>query len=396
MIEITNKEDCCGCTACEEGCPLHCITMVPDGEGFLYPRVSESDCIHCNLCDSVCPFTNENAPMAPIESFAARNDDEAIRRESSSGGAFTALAERVIRNGGIVFGVRFNEQWQTVFDHTDNSEGLKAFIGSKYVQAQVGNTFNEVRNFLKQGRQVLFTGTPCQVAGLRHFLKQKDENLLTMDFICHGVPSPKVWERYLAEVTSNNIGAINDVQFRNKKDGWKHYNFVIDYNHAGEHFHLHSWYEQNPYMRAFLHDLILRPSCYHCKIKGGRSGSDLTMADFWGIDGVMPLIDDDKGISAIIANTERGFHLVNNSGVKLWSSRREDILAHNPSLELCAKPHPRRDMFFKLLDSTESIVTLIEDSFRVTIWDKINKAPKYLAAKFFSILKRFSRRHSEV
>lgn len=236
MIQITDKIQCCGCTACAERCPRHCIQMKTDAEGFLYPEVDESACVHCDLCDKVCPMLHVAEAKMPISVWAAKNNDGEIVRSSSSGGVFTALAEQVVRNSGVVFGVRFNEQWQAVFDHADTLEGLAAFRGSKYVQASVGNAFAEAREFLKAGRQVLFSGTPCQISGLNRFLSRKYDNLLTVDFICHGVPSPKVWSRYLDEVTKHAWHAIRDVQFRDKSDGWRKFNFVIDYDTTSGHW----------------------------------------------------------------------------------------------------------------------------------------------------------------
>jgi Coenzyme F420-reducing hydrogenase, beta subunit len=221
MIKILDKKECCGCEACIQVCPKQCIVFDEDSEGFRYPKVDESVCIDCGACKRTCPILSPYENRKPLSLQAAINPDISIRKQSSSGGLFTMLAERVIRDGGVVFGVRFDKDWQAVFDYTESIDGLAAFRGSKYVQARVGNAFTCVKDFLKEGRKVLFTGTSCQVAALRHFLHLDFENLLLVDIVCHGVPSPKVWRLYLNEVTQNAVRAISDVQFRNKNKGGK-------------------------------------------------------------------------------------------------------------------------------------------------------------------------------
>ena len=206
MIEIKEKAFCCGCNACVQRCPKQCISMHEDEEGFLYPRVDKTICIECGLCEKVCPVINQNEPRKPLKVYAAYNKDEKIRRESSSGGVFTAIAEQVIDEGGIVFGACFDENWEVKHDYTETKEGLKAFRGSKYVQSRIKDNYQKAEHYLKEGRKVLFSGTPCQIAGLKKYLCKEYENLLTVDFICHGVPSPKVWRMYLNETIARQCG----------------------------------------------------------------------------------------------------------------------------------------------------------------------------------------------
>lgn len=367
MINIIDKYNCCGCEACVQACPKRCISFDEDSEGFRYPKVDESLCVECGVCERTCPFLNPYEHRIPQSQVAAFNPDNLIRELSSSGGIFTMLAERVIREGGVVFGVRFDEHWQAVFDYTENIEGLAPFRGSKYVQARVGLAFQQVRDFVKQGRKVLFTGTSCQVAALRHFLGHDFDNLLLVDIICHGVPSPKVWARYLDEVTRNTVQAISDVQFRNKKQGWKRFNVDMKYDHQGQHYTISSWHQQNHFMRIFLQDVILRPSCYACKAKGGRSGSDMTIADFWGIDQLNPQMDDDQGTSLVLVYTPKGAEQINALGLETWEAQYADILRYNPSVEKSKVEHPKRSEFFARLDSSKSIVNLIDDTLRVPI-----------------------------
>ena len=200
MIEILNKKDCCGCSACVQICPVKCIHLQEDEEGFLYPIVDKAKCIECGQCEKVCPFLNIENERKPIKVFAAQSKDDQLRLNSSSGGIFSLLAECVLAEGGVVFGVRFDDNWQPVFDYAENIAELDAFRGSKYVQAIVGNAYIDAKAFLKQGRKVMFSGTSCQIAGLKKFLKTEYENLLTVDVVCHGVPSPLVWRHYLQEI----------------------------------------------------------------------------------------------------------------------------------------------------------------------------------------------------
>lgn len=191
MIRIVDKRDCCGCSACVQRCPKHCITLQEDAEGFLYPYVDESSCIDCGLCEKVCPMLHSGEPRKPLVVYAARNRNEKVRLQSSSGGVFTALAETVVHEGGVVFGVCFDEKWEVVHTYADNCDELVKFRGSKYVQSKMGDCYQQVETFLKAGRKVLFSGTPCQIRGLKLFLRKEYENMLAVDVICHGVPDRK-------------------------------------------------------------------------------------------------------------------------------------------------------------------------------------------------------------
>lgn len=200
MIDIKDKKECCGCSACASICPKHCIAMKEDFEGFLYPQVDEKTCINCGLCEKVCNELHPYDTREPLQVFAAINKNEEIRLKSSSGGIFYILAEKTIREGGVVFGARFDENWQVVIDYAEDMKGVEAFMGSKYVQARIDKAYIDVKRFLTEDRQVLFSGTPCQVAGLHKYLRKSYSKLLTVDFVCHGTPSPKVWGMYLNEV----------------------------------------------------------------------------------------------------------------------------------------------------------------------------------------------------
>ena len=298
--------------------------MQEDNEGFLYPHVDKETCVNCHLCEKVCPTLNQSDPREPLKVYAAINKNEKIRMESSSGGIFTALAEKIIDEGGVVFGARFDNKRDVIHDYVETKEELDKFRGSKYVQSYIGNNYRKAEVFLKAGRKVLFTGTPCQIAGLKLFLRKSYDNLLAVDFVCHGVPSPGVWRRYLKEEIARQCDRKNtvlprpihekdvrveDISFRDKTLGWKKYSFALGLsttNGSGEKFSFGSRMplNENIYLRGFLSNVFLRPSCYFCPEKCQRSGSDITLADFWGIDkSTFSEFTDDKGISALIINT---------------------------------------------------------------------------------------------
>ena len=367
MITITDKHNCCGCSACASACPKHCITMRADNEGFLYPVVNEADCIDCGLCEKICHEMHPFEERKPQKVYAAINKDEEIRLKSSSGGIFHLLAEKTITEGGVVFGARFDEHWQVVIDYAETMEGVKAFMGSKYVQARMATAYADAKRFLSEGRKVLFSGTPCQIAGLHHFLRKPYDNLLTVDIICHGTPSPKVWSRYLDEVVTAGRKAIHDVQFRNKSNGWKAFNFTMEYNKDEQTVSLCSHHQQNHFMRAFLRDMILRPSCYQCQAKSGRSHSDITIADFWGINTEIPDMDDDKGTGLVLVNTDKGQAALDWSKISFKETKAEVALRHNPAYYRSVAAHPKREEFFKSLDESDSVNSLITDYLRPTL-----------------------------
>lgn len=373
MIKINNKTQCCGCSSCVQRCPKQCISLHEDSEGFLYPKVDETTCIDCGLCEKVCPVLNPYDTKAPIKVFAAINNNEKIRLDSSSGGIFSILAENTIIDGGIVFGARYDENWQVTLDYTETIEGLAAFRGSKYVQARTGESFSQCEKFLREGRKVLFTGTPCQIAGLHHFLRKQYENLTTCDFVCHGVPSPKVWRMYLKEVVKETNRAITDIKFRNKDNGWKLFNFKMHYDENHKVMTLSSYHRDNIYMRAFLSDLILRPSCYSCSAKEGKSMSDITIADFWGIDKSHPDFDDDLGTGLILLHTDKGEKALDWASMRAIETKYEDAIPFNKGLNAHTPIHRNRAKFFAMLDATNNLSQLIIDCTKPTYKQQLRR-----------------------
>lgn len=341
MIQIIAKQKCCGCSACQIVCPKRCIKMEPDIEGFLYPCVNMELCIECGLCEQVCPELNESEAKKPLKTYAATNPDEEIRLKSSSGGMFSLLSERIILQDGVVFGACFDRDFTVRHDYTETIDGLAAFRGSKYLQSMVKRQFLKTRQFLEEGRKVLFSGTPCQISGLKRYLRKDYDNLIAIDFICHGVPSPAVWKKYLATHHSNP-GKVN---FRDKRNGWKQYGVAIVSTDGSEEF---TCCQENRYMQMFLSDLNLRPSCYACPAKGGMSMSDITLGDFWGIEKINPDIDDDKGLSLVLIHTDKGDSLISGCGALLFEQDYSDAVKHNPSIEKSVSQPVYRDLFMKI------------------------------------------------
>lgn len=354
MIKITDKHKCCGCTACVNVCPKNCISMSADREGFLYPVVDFVKCIDCGLCEQVCPVLrpvkNETEPLV----YAAVNNDESVRLQSSSGGIFTLLAESVLDRGGIVFGACFDQNWNVVHDYTETKEGLAKFRGSKYVQSHVGNCFIQVKTFLDSGREVLFSGTPCQVAGLKNYLRKPYSNLFTVDLVCHGVPSPEVWKKYLQETVSRAYGIkkkkvvnfgdyISDISFRAKDKGWKKFNIKIIFRNGKVEM---MPFSENPYMNVFLSDLSLRPSCYACPTKLHHVQSDITLADFWGVNEIKPDIDDDKGCGLILINCEEKRDFLYRMNCQLLQQHLERVVEYNPCILSTVNEPENRDFFW--------------------------------------------------
>lgn len=349
MIHITEPKNCCGCNACVQACPKHSIRMQEDSEGFLYPFVDRESCIDCGLCERVCPVINQNEPQKPVVTLAAVNSDESVRLASSSGGIFTLLAERTIDNGGVVFGAAFDENWDVKHICIDSKSELTKLRGSKYVQSTIGNCYKEAKTHLSAGKEVLFSGTPCQIAGLKRFLHKEYKNLKTMDVVCHGTPSPKVWRKYLNEVSSMyNIAQITDIQFRDKTEGWKNFSISIKYkDKEGAEKTFRETLNENVFMRCFLSNLCLRPSCYACPERNGKSGSEITLADLWGAENICPGLDDDKGVSLVLLRNKE-FSLPGFVKKEIEYSK---AVMYNPSIESDVALPDKRNRFFRLLHS---------------------------------------------
>ena len=338
MIVIKDKSHCTGCTACVSACPVQCIVMRRDREeGFDYPVANPDMCIRCGKCDSVCPVQNPIEESKPYEAYAARCADDLMK--SSSGGVFPNIAADVISQGGKVYGAAFDEDFNVVHKDAERIEEIEAFRGSKYVQSELYSTFEDIKYDLEDGRMVLFSGTPCQVAGLRKYIGKDDPMLLTVDCACHGVPGPGLWEMYLKSL-SDRYGVIGHIAFRDKGRGWCHYDFNVNDKMVP--------YMKDPYMALFAQNMTIRPSCYSCPVRNGRSGSDLTLADLWNVAEVVPEMNDDRGVSLVCVNSDKGrdaFESVRN-GLDVKPVKYEYAIRNNGGFADHVLMPERRTEFF--------------------------------------------------
>jgi len=370
MININDKRDCCGCHACYNICPQKCISMQTDTEGFWYPLVDIEKCTNCGLCKKVCPILNkkivENHPVA----YACINKDDNIRQQSSSGGVFTVIAEIVIANNGVVFAAGFDGEFNVVHSWTDSVDCLSTFRGSKYVQSCIGDTYKEIRDFLNQRHQVLFSGTPCQIAGLRAYLGKDYDGLICLDIVCHGVPSPKVWQRYKLYIEEIYQAKAQRITFRRKNCGWKLYSVSFSFDNDTEYSQKLT---ENIFMQGFLHNIYLRPSCYACSFKTLNRQSDITLADFWGIENILPSFDDDKGTSLILVNSKKGAGIFSSVANKLLYELVDinQAIIYNPSAVKSVDYNPKRDQFFQELSGSVDISQLIAKYTKVSFSKKV-------------------------
>lgn len=372
---LANKIRCSGCTACANSCPSSAISMIADTEGFLYPTIDSAECSNCGLCINLCNSLGKQRLNAN-KAYAAVSKNEIIRLGSSSGGIFSLLAENTLRRGGVVWGAAFNADFEVCHTAVENLEDLKLLMGSKYVQSYLSDSFLQVRRFLDSGREVLFSGTPCQIAGLKGYLHKEYSNLTTVDLICHGVPSPNVWKLYRNAMQQKAGAVVRRISFRTKNSSWKRY--AVSFSFENNTAYL-SYHGDDFYMKGFLSDLYLRPSCYACRFKDNNRVSDVTLADFWGIERIAPEMDDDKGTSLVIINSEHGRILFDaiKPYITFKEVRADIIPQYNPASSRSAKTHPRRKEFFIDLQAPKvDIMYLLRKYTRDTLEQKIKKTVK--------------------
>lgn len=373
MINIKNKVDCSGCFGCVSICPKECIEMKSDKEGFLYPKVDYKKCIKCGACDRVCLIKNDlKLNEVNIKAYACKNKNNEVRRNSSSGGIFYLLCEEVINKNGVVFGAAFDEKFEVKHMYAETLEECNKFRGSKYVQSLIGENYKKAKFFLESGRIVLFSGTQCQIKGLNLYLGKQYNNLITIDVVCHGVPSPKVFKIYKENLKKEFNAKITDIKFRDKKNGWKNYNYTVKFSDSqifSENF------TKNIYMKGFLKDLYLRPACYKCRAKNYKSGSDISLADYWGIEHKYPEFDDDKGTSLILLQSLKGRKILDSiiEKIDIIETDLDYAVKNNPAIIKSVNYNKKRSKFFKKIQCND-LESAIEKTYKVTFADKcINK-----------------------
>lgn len=352
----TPHDKCTGCAACMNCCPVDAITMKPDEEGFLCPVIDEKKCIDCGKCAAICSVLLDNnieSLLGEPDCYAAWSKDEMLRLQSSSGGVFTHLAETVINEGGAVVGARYRADHLVEHALIRKKEDIEQFRQSKYVQSDIGFVFRQVQNELKTGKPVLFSGTPCQCGGLRSFLGKDHENLYLCDFICHGVNSPMVYAGYLQELEEKFGSKIERVSFRDKSSGWYKFSIRILFEDGQEYL---SYHKNDPYVLGFLDrklSMFMRESCYQCRFRSVSRPTDITLADFWGIEHCLPEIDNHNGVSAVMVHSDKGKRLFSSceDGVESIRVKLSDISLRNPSIVESPNEGFNRKEFFRNLKS---------------------------------------------
>lgn len=311
MINIQRKEDCCGCGACFDACAKGAIVWETDEEGFSYPRVDTSKCIDCGLCNRVCPIENSGSINQYNEGFqpiviGAYHKNEDIRFTSTSGGAFWGLAESWLKNGGYVAGAIFTEHFKVKHIVTNSMDGLLKIKGSKYCQSDARGMYKKIAELLKKGEKVLATGLPCQMAALRQYLRKDYDNLLLVDVICHSVPSPFLFEKYIDYLEKEYGGKMVKYHPKNKElGGWHHFSFKAEFENGKIYHENRDLYTSIAFASGYI---MSRHSCYECHFKHMPQPSDLTIGDFWGIENIDSTFDSPKGVSKIMVNNQKGLN----------------------------------------------------------------------------------------
>lgn len=342
-ILFNTNESCCGCTACYAVCPVNAISMREDEEGFLYPFISSDSCLGCQKCVYICAFKkktyNEEKSLS-VYAFKHKSDD--IRRKSRSGGVFTALSDEILKRNGVIYGCIMKDQYTAVHIRADSVDLRDKMRGSKYIQSEIGDCFHQVKNDLANGKYVLFSGTSCQIDGLSAYLGKEYENLICVDIVCHAVPSKKIWTSFI-ELQEDMYGKCVNIDFRNKNDfGWGAHIETLTFSKKGK----KTTIDTETFRNLFYGNLISRPSCYVCPYKSIYHPGDITIGDYWGIDKAVPGFSDNKGVSLVIVNTEKGrtlFEAVKKNCI-VKETKIEDSM-QMPFIESIHRPVNRDDFW---------------------------------------------------
>ncbi len=349
---LASFSSCTGCTSCASMCPVGCIEMKPDKRGFLHPEIDKERCVNCLQCKDACPIvTPLPLPGQRTIAYAGKSLDDDNRNHSSSGGIISELAKRIFQRGGVVWGAAYDETFSVKHTFAETMEQVAAFCGAKYAQGDLSGVFQCVKGQLESGISVLFSGLPCQTAGLLSFLGKQYENLICVDFVCHSVPSPLLWscyKQYRSSVNGHGEPPIS-VNLRSKETGWSRYRYSVQFRFSQGAYSAIS--TDDPYMKLFISGCLSRESCSTCRFKGVDRLSDLTLGDCWGIWDFAPEFDDDKGISLILVHSSIGSEMVEELG-ESCSVRRipmEAALARNPAISNPSKPHQKKNAVQELL-----------------------------------------------
>ena len=363
-VLFCDKKECCGCGACMNICAHHAISMQEDPYGFLYPHIDSEVCVNCGLCKMVCNYQNHDVEHIPHQAFAAKGKDIQLTRKSTSGGIFASIAKEFIEEGGYVCGASFDNEWNVKHIIISKTVDIYKLQGSKYLQSSIGDCYVEVKELLVKGKNVLFSGTPCQVDGLYGFLRKKYENLITIDIVCHGVPNNRMFHDYLKYLEKKNNGTISLFAFRDKGLGWGCHGKVVFDTPSGK-VEKKQWESSTSYIHYFRGGWIYRENCYHCKYACKHRPADITLGDFWGIEKVHSEYlgkggwNEEEGVSLVLVNTNKGKNIINkySNVLELRPSTYEKASSWNGNLK-----HPTR----KPVDRE-----FVLESYYLGGWDKV-------------------------
>ena len=362
-LKYGNKYDCNGCGICTLVCPKKCIRMEQDNEGFYYPVIDEEKCIHCNRCKNICS-NDRNVQNYNRKAYIAINNNDIERKKSASGGMFIILAKYVIEKEGVVFGVKYDDNLNVVHDEATAIEECEKFMGSKYVRSECFDIYEKVRNYLEKNRWVLFTGTPCQCNALKVYLNKDYEKLIICEIICHGNPSPTIFKKYVEEKEKIKSKKIIDIKFRSKENGWSNSTPIIEYEDKSK--------EEDPTLyRAFMAELISRPSCYPCNFVDTNRISDFTIGDMWGIAKIKPDMNDGKGVSLVVVSSDKGKKVLDELKDKMRLQEIDIDVAFLYNHHKNVKENKKRSKFFKNMDKNKSIINLMQKYSKKTLISKI-------------------------
>ncbi len=338
------KFECCGCTLCAEKCPTDAIDMEMT-DGFAYPVIDFKKCIDCGLCRRVCVIQHPfEGAVSTADAFAGVALDEQVRMKSSSGGAFTVLSDAILQQDGAVCGAIFDDLMQVRHTVTEAITERDKMRGSKYVQSDMTGVYAQLETVLKAGKKVLYTGNPCTVAAVKRRFEKYADQLYTIDLICHGVPSPEVWRGYIAYIERLYGKSVTDYSFRDKQNGWRDYHAVVTFSDGTT---AKDTDAVNSFVELFRYDLCLRPSCTACPYADMKREGDITLGDFWGVEKVFPSMDDNKGVSAILINTEKGKVLLSvlQEKMQLRPCTAEDIAVGQSNMRHPSKASVKASAF---------------------------------------------------
>lgn len=363
MIDKVSVQECAICGACINACPVDAISLDKVHLDFRYPQIKEDICIHCNQCEKACPILGnkgkpgEGYPVA----FAAKSENDPMRMRSSSGGVFYELADQMLRDGGYVCGAVFDDEFHVKHILSNAKEDILRMMGSKYAQSDVGYCYREVKDVLEKGCKVLFSGCPCQVAGLRTFLGKEYPNLLLVELICHGIPSDHMLQTYIGMQERKYGAKLKRMEFRNKAKGWHNSAVRMEFE---DHRIYSIPYTADAYTIGFLRNITLKSSCYNCHFRNFTTGNDIILGDFWGAEVELPE-DDNKGISAILVNSGKGMDTLDRCNLALTQTDVETVIKYNRNLLCSAAPSPQRSSFYASADTNgfeEAIRRYLEES----------------------------------